>query len=66
MTRGQCYKTFYGRNLRVFVISYSVRPWQTFKPSLIFVGEARSSLLDWATLKVLHSGRLQPYQQKLD
>jgi hypothetical protein len=28
--RAQCYKTFYGRNLRIFVISYSVCPWQTF------------------------------------
>jgi len=26
----QCYKTFYGRNLRMFVISYSVCPWQDF------------------------------------
>jgi hypothetical protein len=27
-TRGQRYKTFYGRTLRIFVISYSVCPWQ--------------------------------------
>jgi hypothetical protein len=28
--RGQSYKTFYGRKLRLFVISWSVCPWQTF------------------------------------
>ncbi len=26
----QCYNTFYGRNLRMLVISYSVCPWQAF------------------------------------
>jgi len=26
--RGQYYKTFYGRNLRISVISWSVCPWQ--------------------------------------
>jgi hypothetical protein len=25
------YKTFYGRNLRMFVISYGVCPWQAFQ-----------------------------------
>ncbi len=28
--RAQCHKTFYGRNLRVLVISYSVCPYQAF------------------------------------
>ncbi len=27
---GQCYKTFYDRKLRLFIISYSVCPWQAF------------------------------------
>ncbi len=27
---GQCYKTFYVRSLRMFVISQSVCPWKTF------------------------------------
>ena len=27
-TRGQSYKTFYGRNLRIFVISQCVCPWK--------------------------------------
>ncbi len=26
----QCYETFYGHNLRIFVISYNVCPWQAF------------------------------------
>jgi hypothetical protein len=28
--KGQSYKTFYGCNLRIFVISWSVCPWQAF------------------------------------
>ncbi len=38
VARCQCYKTFYGRKLQIydsklplFVISYSVCPWQTFQ-----------------------------------
>jgi hypothetical protein len=27
---GLYYKTYFGRNLRIFVISYSVCPWQVF------------------------------------
>jgi hypothetical protein len=34
----QCYKTFYGRKLRIFVISWSVL---TFLDSKVFGGEAR-------------------------
>jgi hypothetical protein len=30
LLRSQSYKTFYGRKLRIFVISYSVCPLQTF------------------------------------
>jgi hypothetical protein len=29
-TLGQCYKTFFVHNLRIFLISYSVCPWQAF------------------------------------
>jgi hypothetical protein len=29
-TTGQCYKTFYGRRLRLSIISWSVCPWQAF------------------------------------
>jgi hypothetical protein len=32
-SRAQCYKTFYGRNLQIFV------PAVPFHPSLLFVGE---------------------------
>ncbi len=28
--RDQYNKTFYGRNLQIFAISYSIRPWQAF------------------------------------
>ncbi len=38
----QCHKTFYIRNLIIFVKSYSVCPWQAFQPSLMFVGKTRS------------------------
>jgi hypothetical protein len=40
--RDRCYKTFYARNLRVFVISKSVCPWQPNKPSLMFADKARA------------------------
>jgi hypothetical protein len=29
-SRGQSYKTFYGRNLRILIISWSVCLWQAF------------------------------------
>jgi hypothetical protein len=29
-TRCRCYETFYGRKLRVFIISWSVGPFQAF------------------------------------
>jgi hypothetical protein len=38
----QIYKTFYNRNLLIFIISYSVIFLQAFPPSLKFVGKARS------------------------
>ncbi len=41
-TRGQCYQTFYGRNLRNFVISWNVCPGKPFQPSVMFVGKARA------------------------
>jgi len=28
---GKCYKTFYSHNLIIFIISYSVCPWQAFQ-----------------------------------
>ncbi len=28
--------------IKLFIISYSVCPWQAFPPTLMFVGEARS------------------------
>ncbi len=29
--RGQCYNTFYIRNLQIFVLSYSIRTWKAFQ-----------------------------------
>ncbi len=34
-TRGQCYKTFYSRNLQIFVMSQSVCHSKPFQPSLM-------------------------------
>jgi hypothetical protein len=42
---GQCYKSFYGRNLRIFVINKSVCPGELFQPSLMFMCKVRS--LPW-------------------
>ncbi len=42
LKRGQCYKTFYVCNLRMFVASHSICPWQAFWPSLMFAGKAKS------------------------
>ncbi len=41
-SRGLYSKTFYGRNLRIFLISKGVCPGKPFQPCLMFVGEARS------------------------
>ncbi len=41
-TWGLYYKTVWCRNLRIFVISLSVCPWQPLQTSLLFVGKARS------------------------
>ncbi len=35
---GQCYKTFYGRTLCIFIISQSVCPWQAFPAKSIVCG----------------------------
>jgi hypothetical protein len=39
---GRYYKTFFGRNLRIFIISQSVVPGKPFQPSLVFAGKARA------------------------
>jgi hypothetical protein len=59
-------KSFYSRNLRIYVISQSFCSWQAF-PSLSNVcGRGQDPTLEWSTWKVLHSGRLQPYLQTLN
>ncbi len=49
-TLGQCYKTFYGRKLRIFKISWSVCPWQTFPAKSNVCGYGRS-LPEWSTFQ---------------
>jgi hypothetical protein len=39
-TRCQSFKTFYSRNLRMFVISYLFVPAEPFQPSLMFADKA--------------------------
>jgi hypothetical protein len=50
-TRGKPYKTVHGRNLRIFVVSYSDCPLHSFQPILMFVGKARSPLLSGAPIR---------------
>ncbi len=57
--RGLYYETFYGRNLRIFVISSIVFVLcKPFQPSVMFVGKARS-LPQSASLTRKHSTRLE-------
>jgi hypothetical protein len=39
-TGGLYYKPFYGRNLQIFRISYSVCPWEDFPAKSMFVSKA--------------------------
>jgi hypothetical protein len=39
VARGQSYKTFYGRYLRIFLINLSVCTWQAFTAWSMFVGK---------------------------
>ncbi len=60
-------KTFYGRNLQVFVIQMSKQvrefvPGKPFQPSLMLEGKTRACPLEWSLRKVLHLGRLLPYK----
>ncbi len=63
---GLYYKTFYGRNLRIFVKARVFVPGKHFQPSIMFVGEARSLPQSKTPEKVLYSGRLQPCPKTLD
>ncbi len=58
LSGSQWYKTFYGRNLRNFVIIYDVCPGKPVQPNMMFVEKA-GAILEWITWK----GRLQPYLQ---
>ncbi len=65
-TQGQCYKTFFARNLYIFVISQSVCPWQAF-PAQSNVCRQGRSLPELSTFQVLHSRvGSWPHPQVLD
>ncbi len=55
----QCFITFYICNLRMFAISWSVCPCQAFPTQSNVCGQGQEAALEWSTLNVLHSGRLQ-------
>jgi hypothetical protein len=40
--RDQCYKTFCGRKLRLFIIARAFVPGKAFQPSVMFAGMARA------------------------
>ncbi len=63
--RTKFYKTFYGRNLQMFIISWSVCPLRPSQGNVMFVGKASILILEWSTSMGLHSGRLQPDSQTL-
>ncbi len=46
--RGQCYKTFYGRKLRIFVKAGAFAPGKPFQSSLLFADRVRSLPLSGA------------------
>ncbi len=43
------YKTFYGRNLQIFVISQSVCPWQALPFQSNNCGGGQEPTLEWST-----------------
>ncbi len=63
--QGQCYKTLYGHNLRIFVISQTASSWQAFPDQSNICGQGKEPTLKCITRKGLHSGRFWPYQQTL-
>jgi hypothetical protein len=46
---GQCYKMFHVRNLRIFIISYGVCPWQAFPALSNVCRQGQEPTLDWST-----------------
>ncbi len=63
LTKAQFYKTFYVRNFRIFVISWSVCQWQAFTAQSNVCGQSQELILELSPIEMLHSGRLQPYPQ---
>jgi hypothetical protein len=58
-TWAQCYKTFYGRISRMFVISWSVCPWQAFPEYSNACGQGQDPTQKQRTQNKLHSGKIQ-------
>ncbi len=61
-----CYKTFFVRNLKIFVISQSVCPWQAFPAQSIVCGQGQEHTLQCSPSKGLQQGRFLIYKQTLD
>jgi hypothetical protein len=59
-------KLFYCRNSQIFIISWSVCPWQAFPAWSNVCGKGREPTLKWSSWKVLHLERDRPYLQILD
>ncbi len=57
----QSHKTSYNRNLRCFVISWSVCPWRAFPTQSNACRYGQEPTLEWSTSWVLYSGRLRSY-----
>ena len=49
--QGKCYKTFYGRNIRMLVISLSVCPWQSFPAKSNACWKSKSPT-DWSIFHI--------------
>ncbi len=64
-TWGRCYKTFYGRKLRIFVISQSVCSWRAFPAQSNVCGQGQEPTHARSTSKVFHSGRLAHKHQTI-
>ncbi len=65
-TWAQSYKTSYGCNLGMFIISLSVSSWQDFPAQTIVRVYGQESTQEWSIWTFIHLGRLRPYSQTLD
>ncbi len=66
---GQCYKTFYGRKLRLFIISYSVCPWKALPAQSNVCGRGHEPTLEWSVRRcftVVGAGLTRNHQARLE